>query len=74
MSLIERFSQASTLAFFGIHVPFDISYVRYAVTGTLIVLFLLYRPRGLIEERPVKTPLYDVLAGRRKAQKVRIGG
>jgi branched-chain amino acid transport system permease protein len=73
MSLIERFSQASTLALIGIHVPFDISYVRYALTGALIVVFLLYRPRGLIEERPVKTPLYEVLSGRRKAQKLRIG-
>jgi branched-chain amino acid transport system permease protein len=73
MSLIERFSQASTLALIGIYVPFDISYVRYALTGALIVVFLLYRPRGLIEERPVKTPLYEVLSGRRKAQKLRIG-
>ncbi|MDJ0274846.1 MAG: branched-chain amino acid ABC transporter permease [Nitrososphaerota archaeon] len=69
MSVIERLSQASTLALFGIHVPFDISYVRYAVTGALIVLFLLYRPRGLIEERPVKTPLYDVLSEDRKASR-----
>jgi branched-chain amino acid transport system permease protein len=73
MSLIERFSRASTLALIGIHVPFNISYVRYALTGALIVVFLLYRPRGLIEERPVKTPLYEVLSERRKAQKLRIG-
>ncbi len=66
-------SGKSTLALIGIHVPFDISYVRYALTGALIVVFLLYRPRGLIEERPVKTPLYEVLSGRRKAQKLRIG-
>jgi len=71
MSLIERFSQASTLALIGIYVPFDISYVRYALTGALIVVFLLYRPRGLIEERPVKTPLYEVLSG--NVDKLRIG-
>jgi branched-chain amino acid transport system permease protein len=52
-------------------VPFDISYVRYALTGALIVVFLLYRPRGLIEERPVKTPLYEVLSG--NVDKLRIG-
>jgi branched-chain amino acid transport system permease protein len=73
MSLIERFLQASTLALIGVHVSFDISYVRYALTGALVVVLLLYRPRGPIEERPVKTPIYEVLSWRRKAQKLRIG-
>jgi branched-chain amino acid transport system permease protein len=41
------------------------------LTGALIVVFLLYRPRGLIEERPVKTPLYEVLSG--NVDKLRIG-
>ncbi|MCS7117565.1 MAG: branched-chain amino acid ABC transporter permease [Thaumarchaeota archaeon] len=64
LAVFERFSQASTLAVFGITVGFDISYLRYAVMGILIVTVLLYRPQGLIPEKPVKTELYDVVAAR----------
>lgn len=64
LAVFERFSQASTLAIFGVAVGFDISYLRYAVMGALVVAVLLYRPQGLIPERPVKTELYEALAAR----------
>lgn len=66
LSLFERFSQASTLAIFGITVGFDISYLRYAAMGALIILMLTFRPAGLISEKPVKTPLYEILKQRLK--------
>src|SRR5947208_17093249 len=34
---------------------FDLNYVRYLVTGLIIVLVLLFRPKGLLAERPVDT-------------------
>jgi branched-chain amino acid transport system permease protein len=65
LSIMERFSQASTLALFGVSLGFDISYLRYALIGALIVMVLAYRPRGLVEEKPVKTVLYAVLGVQR---------
>lgn len=62
LSLFERFSQASILEVLGIRVGFDISYFRYMMIGLLIVLVLMYRSQGLIPEKPVKTPLYEVLS------------
>src|SRR5207249_4279809 len=45
------------LAILGINwqPPFDLNYVRYLVTGLIIVLVLLFRPKGLLAERPVDT-------------------
>ncbi|MCX8201072.1 MAG: hypothetical protein N3H84_03090 [Candidatus Caldarchaeum sp.] len=66
LSLFERFSQASTLAIFGIVVGFDISYLRYAFMGALIIVMLLFKPTGLVVEKPVKTELYQVLRNKSK--------
>lgn len=62
LSIFERLTQASTLALFGILPPFDISFLRYASTGALIILVLLFRPQGILREGVVKTPLYRVLS------------
>ncbi|MEM1946832.1 MAG: branched-chain amino acid ABC transporter permease [Candidatus Caldarchaeum sp.] len=67
LSLFERFSQASTLAVFGIVVGFDISYLRYAFMGALIIVMLLFKPMGLVAEKQVKTALYEVLKKRKPA-------
>ena len=66
LSLFERFSQASTLALLGITIPIDISFIRYAVTGLLIILVLAARPQGMIPEGVVKTPLYRILERRQR--------
>jgi len=64
LSLFERFSQASILKIFGIVAPFDISYLRYMILGLLLIIILLFRPQGLIAEKPVKTPLYNIIMRR----------
>ncbi|MEM2203943.1 MAG: branched-chain amino acid ABC transporter permease [Sulfolobales archaeon] len=70
LSLFERFSQASTLALLGITISIDISFIRYAVTGLLIILILAARPQGILPEGIVKTHLYKILE---KRQKIRGG-
>lgn len=64
LSLFERLTQASTLALLGIFPSFDISFLRHASTGALILLVLFFRPQGLVREGVVKTPLYRVLERR----------
>jgi len=61
LSLFERFSQASMLELLGIRIGFDISYFRYMMIGLLIILVLMFRSQGMIPEKPVKTPLYEIL-------------
>jgi hypothetical protein len=36
--------------------PFDINYLRYLSIGLIIVLVLMFKPKGLVPERPVETP------------------
>ncbi len=69
LSLFERFSQASTLALLGITISIDISFIRYAVTGALIILILAARPQGILPEGIVKTPLYKILEKKAKRKK-----
>jgi branched-chain amino acid transport system permease protein len=42
-------------------VLFDPSYLRYIAYAALIVLILMYRPSGLLPEKPVRTPAWDVI-------------
>lgn len=56
LALFDRLTRASFLKLIGITVAFDISYARYATIGLLIVLILMFRPEGLIPEKPLKTP------------------
>ena len=45
---------------------FDPDYLRYIVYAVLIIVTLMFRPSGLIPERPVKTPAWDVINEERK--------
>ncbi len=49
--------------------PFDINYVSYAVLGTLLVAVLMFRPEGLLPEKPLSTIPRKILKMRVKAQK-----
>ncbi len=61
LSLLDRFTQASFLALLGFKVAFDISFIRYAITGLIMILILGLRPQGLIPEGIVRTPLYEII-------------
>ncbi|MGC9009804.1 MAG: branched-chain amino acid ABC transporter permease [Sulfolobales archaeon] len=69
LSLFERFTQTSTLSILGITLSLDISYIRYAVTGLVMILILFFRPQGIIPEGVVKTPLYKIIMEREKELK-----
>lgn len=40
----------------GINIPFDLNYLRYVLVGIIMILVLMYHPKGLIPEEPVNTP------------------
>lgn len=41
--------------------PFTTDYLRFLLTGVIIVLLILYRPNGLIPEKEVRTPAWVIL-------------
>ena len=76
VAAISVFLNTSALETLGISVPDAVAtalpYLRYVITGLLIVIVLLYRPQGLIPEKPIHTPLLEKT--RQKLQRIRLLG
>lgn len=64
---VERLTRPSIMSMLGIDLPFDVTYVRYAVVGLVLTLLVMFRPQGLFPERPLRTPAWEVLARREKS-------
>jgi branched-chain amino acid transport system permease protein len=62
MTLLDLMTRPVFFAMFDIYwrPPFDMNYVRYVVMGVIIVLVLMFRPAGLVPERPVETAALSV--------------
>ena len=58
MTVLDHVTRPSFYAILGLQVelPFDINYLRYILIGVMIVVILMFRPEGLLPEKPVKTP------------------
>ncbi|MEM2322835.1 MAG: hypothetical protein QW657_06500, partial [Candidatus Bathyarchaeia archaeon] len=52
-SLLNRVT--SILNFIFLDLPIDPNYIRWMITGVLIVIVLIYKPKGILAEKPVKT-------------------
>jgi branched-chain amino acid transport system permease protein len=65
MTVLDHVTRPSFYAILGIeaNAPFDINYLRYIVVGVLIILILMFRPAGLIPEKPVRTAALRVARG-----------
>ncbi|UXD21931.1 ABC transporter permease [Ignicoccus pacificus DSM 13166] len=59
--LINRLTQ---IAKDYIHLPLEPNYFQAMLVGLLIILFLMFRPQGLVPEKPVRTPAWRVLEER----------
>src|SRR5256712_3977420 len=62
MTVLDHVTRPSFYAILGLTVdlPFDINYLRYILIGLLIILILMFRPEGLLPEKPVKTSALKV--------------
>ena len=58
LTLLDFVTRPTFLTILGIseRPPFDINYLRYLSIGLIIVLILMFKPKGLVPEQPVKTP------------------
>lgn len=63
MTVIDRGTQMMAIqlqAFGGI---VELNYLRYIIVGILMLIILMFRQRGILPEKPVKTPAYEVIKG-----------
>jgi len=60
MTTVDHFLSPSFLSIIGFRVEFDITYVKYVITGLIMILVLMFRPEGAMPEKPVKTPLLEL--------------
>jgi branched-chain amino acid transport system permease protein len=62
MTLLDFTTRPVFLAMFEINwrPPFDMSYVRYVAMGLIIIVVLMFRPSGLVPEKPIETPALGV--------------
>ncbi len=62
LTLLDRLTRPSFFAIIGVTVklPFDMTYARYVTIGVLIILILMFKPEGVIPEKPVKTPALEI--------------
>ena len=55
ITLLDFLVAPSFFLLLGIAIQFDITYIKYIITGVVIIAVLLFRPQGLIPEKPVDT-------------------
>lgn len=68
-SLLGRAS--SLLTFFLPGLPIDPNYVRWMLMGAVIVIVLMYRPKGILPEKPIYTEAWSIYETRKERKTVR---
>ena len=56
ITLLDFLIAPSFFRLMGITIQFDITYIKYIITGLIIVLVLLFKPQGILPEKPTETP------------------
>lgn len=61
--LIDQLLNASVLNALGLPLPQWLldatTYIKYVVMGLIIILILLFKPQGMVPERPLETPIVE---------------
>jgi branched-chain amino acid transport system permease protein len=61
MSVMDSSISAVSIQLSMLALPIQINYVRDVILATVVILVLVNRPKGVIPEKPVNTPAWDVL-------------
>lgn len=57
-----------------LRLPFEAVWLEYVLFGAVMLLILMYRPTGLLKEKPIYTrPIKEVLKARKRASRFRDG-
>ena len=68
-ALVQLFDKGATIAKDYLTLPIDPTDLQYILFGVLMILVLLYRPRGLLKESQVKTKAIERVRGGRNTVK-----
>jgi branched-chain amino acid transport system permease protein len=63
MTAIDRGTQILAIQLQTIGGITELNYLRYIIVGILMLIILMFRQKGIIPEKPVKTPAYEVIKG-----------
>jgi len=63
MTVIDRGTQILAIQLQTIGGITELNYLRYIIVGILMLIILMFRQKGIIPEKPVKTPAYEVIKG-----------
>ena len=68
MTVLDHVTRPSFYAILGFeaNLAFDINYLRYILIGLMIILILMFRPGGVLPEKPVRTPALDIARALRR--------
>ncbi|MCE4600416.1 MAG: branched-chain amino acid ABC transporter permease [Desulfurococcales archaeon] len=70
---VEIFFNPTSLDALGLALPENVAlaipYMKYVIMGLIIVLILLYRPQGIMPERPLKVPIVELAKKRARQSK-----
>jgi branched-chain amino acid transport system permease protein len=55
-TLLDRLSRLILVEILNVQLPFEINYVRNIVVALLLVVILVFQPKGIVPEGPLKTP------------------
>ncbi|MEM3386247.1 MAG: branched-chain amino acid ABC transporter permease [Nitrososphaerales archaeon] len=59
MTAIDRGTRILSAEISGFGIPIEVNYLRFIIIGLIMLLILLYRPQGILPEKPIKTPAFE---------------
>lgn len=63
MTAIDRGTQILAIQLQSFGGIAELNYLRYIIVGILMLSILMFRQKGILPEKPVKTPAYEVVGG-----------
>ena len=63
MTAIDRGTQILAIQLQSFGGIAELNYLRYIIVGILMLSILMFRQKGILPEKPVKTPAYEVVKG-----------
>lgn len=63
MTVIDRGTQILAIQLQALGGITELNYLRYIIVGILMLVILMFRQKGIIPEKPVRTPAYEVVKG-----------
>ena len=61
VTIIDRATRLINLELGFMNLPVDLNYLRWIIVGVVMIVILIFRPSGLVPERPIRTPAAELI-------------